>query len=392
MLRLLASSLLCVCLFAGCVSSSASPSPSPSLASSSPSPGPSADTSHEPAGETASASPTQSTVPSTEPLPRRLATDRWVVVATDALNLRDGPSLDAEVLGTAPHGQLVEVVDAATIVDDTPWYPVRVVAGFARAGWMAGEQGAELLLEPATGTIEQSWCGRMEAAVIEYEGGLRTLPLVRFAGLQIPSDLFEAGMAGALSVAWGADKDICMHLTVTDAELVAATVPSLELEVCGMSGFSAANDMILFGRDLAVSPGGTGAERLIWLHEALLGFQLPPVPDLPNVVQALLLSAYSQVQSCIAVQAAGGLGSTSLSVEVTVVDCVSVVARSSSQLILARFSLLNGVGLPLPFDIVPNSQVGPEFVPGTRLGARVSAAGGPAGAISVQAVSIPDCG
>jgi len=315
---------------------------------------------------------------------------------TDALNLRDAPSTDANALGIAPAGRLVEIAGGATIVNGTPWYPVHVVAGSARTGWMAAE-GDEIFLQPAAGAVTQAWCGRVEAAATESDesgAGVRTVPRVRFGGLTLSSHLFEPGMQGALSVAWGAGSDVCMRLTITDGELASVTIPTLEVEACGEGGYGADNEMTLHVGSEAVSPSGTRSDKLIWLHEALLGFagSGSSSSDLPNLAQALFLSAYGDGQACIAVEAAGGKGSTSLSVEVTTVGCVSVFDRSGGALILQPVSLLNGNGPALSFDIVPSSEIGPEFVPGSVLGASVRAAGGPVGVVLVEAVPVTDCG
>ena len=345
--------------------------------------------------ETPSSRPSPSLVPTPAATPSQLAAGSWAVVATDSLNLRDAPSTDAKVLGTAPAGRLVKVAGGATIVNGTPWYPVHAVAGSARAGWMAGE-GDEVFLEPAAGTVTQTWCGRVEAETAKYDAsgiGVRTVPRVRFGGLTLPSNLFEPGMQGALSVAWGAGTDVCMRLTIIDGELASVTIPTLRVEACGEGGTGTNNEMTLHVGLEAVSPSGTRSDKLVWLHEALLGFSGSGFSssDLPNLAQALFLSAYGDGQACVSVEAAGGKGSTSLSVEVTTVGCVRVYDRLSGALTLQPFSLLNGNGPALSFDIVPNSEIGPEFVPGTMLGASVRAAGGPAGVISVEAVPVPDC-
>jgi hypothetical protein len=318
------------------------------------------------------------------------------VVVTDALNLRDAPSTDAQVLGIAPAGRLVDVAGGATIVNGTPWYPVHVVAGSARTGWMAAE-GDEIFLQPAAGTVTQAWCGRVEAEATESDdsgAGVRTVPRVRFGGLTLSSHLFEPGMQGALNVAWGAGSDVCMRLTITDGELASVAIPTLAVEACGEGGYGANNEMTLHVGSEAVSPSGTRSDKLIWLHEALLGFSSSgsSSSDLPNLAQALFLSAYGDRQACISVEAAGGKGSTSLSVEVTTVGCVRVYDRSGGALILQPVSPLNGNGPALSFDIVPSSEIAPEFVPGGVLGASVRAAGGPAGVVLVEAVTVPDCG
>jgi hypothetical protein len=317
------------------------------------------------------------------------------VVVTDALNVRDAPSTDAKVLGIAPAGRLVVVAGGATMVNDTPWYPVHVVAGSARAGWMAAD-GDETFLEPATGTITQGWCGPVERQATQSDdsgAGVRTVPRVRVGGLTLASHLFEPGMQGALSVAWGAGSDVCMRLTVTDAELASVAIPTLEVEACGEGGYGANNEMTLHVGSEAVSPSGTRSDKLLWLHEALLGFSsLGSTPsDLPNLAQALYLSAYGDGQACISVHAAGGKGSTTLSVEVTTVGCVRVYDRSGSMLTLQPVSLVNGNGPALSFDIVQSSEIGSEFVSGTALGASIRAAGGTAGVVVAEAVPVPDC-
>lgn len=346
--------------------------------------------------QTSSTRPSPSAAPTPTATAAPLAVGSWAVVVTDALNLRDGPSTEAKALGIAPAGRLVEVAGGATIVNGTPWYPVHVVAGSARSGWMAAE-GDEIFLAPATGTVTQAWCGRVEAEATQTDdsgAGVRTVPRVQFGGLTLSSHLFEPGMQGALSVAWGAGSDVCMRLTITNGQLASVTVPSLEVEACGEGGNGADNEMTLHVGSEAVSPSGTRSDKLIWLHEALLGFSGSgsSSSDLPNLAQTLFLSAYGDGQACISVGAAGGKGSTSLSVEVTTVGCVRVYDRSGGALILQPVSLLNSNGPALSFDIVASSEVGPEFVPGSVLGASVRAAGGPAGVVLVEPVPVPDCG
>jgi hypothetical protein len=65
-----------------------------------------------------------------------------VVTADSNANLRDGPSLDAAIIGSIPLGSELTVTGPAVVGDDFIWWPVLVVA--------TGEEGyvAEELLSP----------------------------------------------------------------------------------------------------------------------------------------------------------------------------------------------------------------------------------------------------
>ena len=65
-----------------------------------------------------------------------------MITADSDANLRDGPSLDAAVIGTIPAGSEVTVTGPAVADNDMLWWPVLVIA--------TGEEGyvAEELLTP----------------------------------------------------------------------------------------------------------------------------------------------------------------------------------------------------------------------------------------------------
>ena len=70
-----------------------------------------------------------------------------VINADSDANLRAGPSLDAEIVGTIPLGSELEVTGPAVAGDDALWWPVIVVA--------TGEEGyvADELLIPAEARV-----------------------------------------------------------------------------------------------------------------------------------------------------------------------------------------------------------------------------------------------
>jgi hypothetical protein len=312
------------------------------------------------------------------------------------VNLRDGPSLDAAVLGSAAHGQLVFVTGSATLANGATWYPVAAIVGSGRTGFMAGAQGSETFLEPTTGTVAQEWCGRLAVGATEYDQSTSVVtssPVVRFAGLELPGGRFEPGLATALSVAYGADVDVCMELTVTDAELSAVTVSDFETVACGQGTFFGPQGaMVLVAGDM----GATGArdERHVWLHEALLGFDPSEITgQLPNFAQALALArgqdASGADEGCIHVDVVGGSSSTSVTSSIDVVGCLAVEARSSSEIVIARENFIAS----RHFEIVPNSVIAPELVPEAgAVGMRLTVAGGPIGVLTIEAAAVPGCG
>jgi uncharacterized protein YgiM (DUF1202 family) len=61
-----------------------------------------------------------------------------VVVDTDALNLRDAPGLDGDVLDVVPNGGEGTVLEPPTAADGYTWYRVDFGSGYG-VGWVAGE-------------------------------------------------------------------------------------------------------------------------------------------------------------------------------------------------------------------------------------------------------------
>ena len=382
--------LLSLTILAGCAGA-ASDSPGPSGSS----PQPSATASDGPPTAAPSPSPSAGpTVISSQGPPTRLAADSWASVVTDVVNLRDGPSLDANVLGAARHGDLVHVSGSPTISDSIGWYPVAAVVGSGRTGWMAGEQGQEIFLEPVIGTTTQGWCGRMEAGTTAYASpGVHLTAFVQVGGLKIPSSLFDPAMQGALAVAWGADANICMNVTVTASAVTKVTVPSFAAEACGEGSWGAQGELALNIDDPVLKHVGVDLGRGFWLHDAMLGFETygGSSIDLPNLGKVVMLSSDAKSEACMTIVGHGGLGSTELDMGLSTTGCVAVAGRSGIEIGLAHFSATYGAQSPWSFAIGPGSDVGPEFVAGAVLMAKVHAAGGPAGAITVQAVEDPGC-